>query len=74
MKITYSKKTVPVRFDEIKVGQCFMDSEGGVCLKVSNNIDCYNVFAFSNERLYLFYASTAVVPIEAELIVHAEER
>ena len=73
MKITYSKKTVPVRFDEIKAGQCFMDSYG-VCLKVSNDMDCYNAFAFRNEKLYHFPASITVVPIEAELIVHAEER
>lgn len=74
MKITYTKQIVIVSFDEIKVGQCFMDNEGDVCLKVSNDIDCNNVFAFSTERLYEFHASNAVVPIEAELIVHAEER
>lgn len=72
MKITYAKKTVTVRFDEIKVDQCFIDTDGDVCLKVSRDFG-YNVYSFGDKKLYEFYPDCDVVPVEVELIVHAEE-
>lgn len=73
MKITYSEKNTTVRFDEIRVGQCFIDTDGDVCLKVSRDFG-YNTFSFRDEKLYEFCADNAVIPVEVELIVHAEER
>lgn len=72
MKITYTEKNATVRFDEIKVGQCFIDTDGDVCLKVARDFG-YNTFSFRDEKLYEFYPDCDVVPVEVELIVNAEE-
>lgn len=74
MKITYAKTVNTVRFDTIKVGQWFIDTDGDVCIKLCRDLNCYNVFSFNDEKVYEFCADNAVIPVEVELIVHAEER
>ena len=73
MKSTYTKTANTVRFDAIKVGNCFIDSDQDVCMKVADDYNCCNVFSFGDKRLYEFFTSSEVFPVEVELIVHAEE-
>ena len=73
MKITYTKNVSTVRFDAIKVGHCFIDTDQDICMKVANDYNCCNVFSFTDKRLYEFSDSSEVIPVEVELLVHAEE-
>lgn len=73
MKITYAKKTATVCFDKIKVGQCFIH-DGFTYLKINCYFGCENAFSFEDNMVCQFFPHSDAIPVEVELIVHAEER
>lgn len=84
MKITYTKNVPVVTFKDIPVGECFIDTDGEVCMRISQEIICMrispeincriNSFCFSDNKTYEFSDCYPVCPVEVELVVHAEER
>jgi hypothetical protein len=73
MKITYTKNVPVVTFKDIAVGGCFIDPEGCICMRISQDIHSQiNTLCFSDNKTYEFNNSYPVRPIEVELIVHKE--
>lgn len=76
MKITYTKPVNTVPFKDIPVGQCFIDPDGNVCVKLYKYSSLYDVYCFTSNELFCGdnYNVLGVRPVEVELIVHAEGR
>jgi hypothetical protein len=74
MKIIYTNNVPVVTFKDIPVGKCFIDTDGEVCIRISQEIDCHiNSFCFSDNKTYGFSDCYPVRPVEVELVVHKEE-
>lgn len=74
MKITYTKPSNTVTFKDIAVGECFIDQDGEICMKIYQNNGEYGAVCFADNRVYsgdVFRSFLRLV--EVELIVHTEE-
>lgn len=76
MKITYTKTTNTVPFKDIPMGGVFIDQFDHIWMKIYQNNDEYGAVCFSDSRVYSvdIFRNVNVRLVEAELIVHAEER
>jgi len=73
MKITYTKNVPVVTFKDIPVGGCFIDTDGEVCMRISQDIHSQiNTLCFSDNKTYEFRDCNPVRPVEVELVVYAE--
>lgn len=73
MKIEDMRRKVKgTTIKDIEVGECFIDCDGDLCMKMEAN-QYYNTIVLSTGFIYAFDEDTSVTPVKAHIVIESEE-
>ena len=66
------KKVDEVTFEDIKVGECFIDEDNDLNMKVDSTSN-YNAVLFSTGLLWICDEGCPVTPVKTHIVIESEE-
>jgi hypothetical protein len=65
-------KIEEVTFDSIGTGECFIDWEGALCMKMADN-DHYNAITLASGLPWISDLDAPVTPVQTHIVIESEE-